>query len=153
MHCPKCWSSEYVKNGIHLGKQRYKCKSKGCHCNFTKSETWRIKFEIKIMALKLYLEWMWLRGIGRILWVSNVSVLNWIRMFWYIALELQKEYTKDLKYISHLELDEMWHFVQKKLTNYGFGWVQKKEKQELLHGLVELVEKVDDINFLKQWKI
>ena len=32
------------------------------------------------MALKLYLEGMGLRSIGRILTVSTVTVLNWIRM-------------------------------------------------------------------------
>lgn len=155
MHCPKCWNEEYIKNGIHIWtqRQRYKCKNQECKCEFTKKELWRVKFETKVMALKLYLEWMWFRWIWRILWVSNVSVLNWIREFWYVALELQKQFLNKLTNIPDLELDEMWHFVGKKLTNCGYGWVQKNEKQKLLHGLVDLAEKLDEINFGKKLKI
>ena len=76
MHCPKCWNTKYVKSGMNNGKQRYKCKNIQCWCNFTKSVLWRVDFKVKTMALKLYLEWMWFRWIWRVLWVSNVSVLN-----------------------------------------------------------------------------
>ena len=149
MHCPKCWSEEKIKNGIKYWKQRYKCKE--CGCNYTQEYMWKVEFWVKIQALKMYLEWMWFRWIWRVLWVSNVSVLNWIRFFGIIALEIQKKYLSSLTEIKDIELDEMWHFVQKKLENYGYGQVVWSEKQNLLHGLLELVEKVDEINFGKLW--
>lgn len=45
----------------------------------------------------------------------------------------------------------MWHFIQKKLENYGYGLVVWNEKQSLLVGLVELVEKVEGVNSRKLW--
>ena len=114
MHCPKCLSKNKVKSGINKGKQRYKCKE--CWCNYTKKKLWKINFEIKVMALKMYLEWMWFRAIWRILKVSNVSVLNWIRIFWNIAMLIFNN-LKDLKLkeeFEKVELDEMWHYVKKR---------------------------------------
>lgn len=147
MKCPKCWSEHNVKSWKMNWKQRYKCKE--CWCNYSQEYIWKVEFWKKIMALKLYLEWMWFRWIWRVLWVSNVSVLNWIRNFWIIALELQKKYLSNLTEINSVELDEMWHFIQKKLENYGYGQAVWNEKQNLLAGLVELAEKVDEINFGK----
>jgi len=149
MDCPKCWNETAIRNGIKYWKQRYKCKE--CKCNYTKEYMWKVDFWKKVMALKLYLEWMWFRWIWRVLWVSNVSVLKWIRFFGIIALEIQKNYLSNLTEIKEVELDEMWHFVQKKLENYGYGQVVWNEKQNLLVGLVELVERVDEINFGKLW--
>ena len=79
MECPKCGSKDRVKNGQALGKQRYKCK--GCRCNFTQSRKQGTTLEVKLQALQLYLEGMGFRAIGRLLKVSNVTVLYWIRNF------------------------------------------------------------------------
>ena len=80
MDCPKCKSKNKIKNGFVKGIQRYKCKS--CGYNFTvekKSNAYPLS--VKKKALQLYLEGLGFRSIGRILNVSNVSVLNWIRSF------------------------------------------------------------------------
>jgi len=77
LNCPKCHSDHYVKNGIKYNKQRYKCKK--CKCNFTQSNKRGASLEIRLTALRLYLEGMGFRSIGRILKVSNVTVLYWIR--------------------------------------------------------------------------
>ena len=77
MQCPKCYSKKQVKSGFTRGLQRYKCKL--CKCNFTRSDRRGMSVEIKIRALQLYLEGMGFRAIGRVLKVSNVSVLRWIR--------------------------------------------------------------------------
>ena len=114
MKCPKCFSEEKVKSWKIKWEQRWKCKS--CLCNYTKEKLWKIDFKIKVQALKLYLEWMWFRAIWRTLKVSNVSVLNWIRIFWEIAMILfnnLKEVNLKKKY-EKIELDEMWHYVKKK---------------------------------------
>jgi len=149
MHCPKCWSEKNVKSWKNNWKQRYKCKD--CGCNYTKEELWKVELSLKIQALKMYLEWMWFRSIWRVLWVSNVSVLKWIKIFWEIAVslfenlnkvKLEKEYKK-------IELDEMWHYVKKKKINYGFGLLVNDEKQKLLIGLLELGEKKQDMSLKK----
>ena len=149
MYCPKCWSEKKVKNGFKKDRQRYKCKE--CWCNYSKNYLWRVEFNKKVEALKLYLEWLWFRAIWRILWVSNVSVLNWIRMFWEIAMLLFSQMVSKLEKeeIEKLELDEMWHYIKKNKINSGFGLLAKDEQQKLLNGLFELVEKKQEKNLVK----
>lgn len=116
--CPECTSKLNVKNGRVREVQRYKCKS--CGCNFTIEHKGRGKpEEQKRLALHMYLEGMGIRGIGRILKVSNVTVLTWVRSF----CEKIKDLRKDIKpqCVEVMELDEMWHFIQKKRTNFGSG--------------------------------
>ena len=72
-------SREYTKDGFALKKQRYKCKK--CGCNFTQSHSRFASEETKALALKMYLEGMGFRAIGRVVGFSNVSVLRWIRKF------------------------------------------------------------------------
>jgi hypothetical protein len=80
--------------------------------------------EVKRKAVALYLEGMGFRGIGRILHVHNVSVLNWIRKAAnHIRECLQKEIPKQAREISIMEWDELWHFVRKKSQNSGYGWL------------------------------
>ncbi|MCF6231123.1 MAG: IS1 family transposase, partial [Gammaproteobacteria bacterium] len=80
MDCPKCKSNNKTKDGIVKQKQRYKCKE--CGFRFTVATGSSAKpLYLKKLALQLYLEGSGFRSIGRILNVSNVSVLNWIRSF------------------------------------------------------------------------
>ncbi len=66
---------------------------------------------------ELYLEGLGFRSIGRILNVSNVSVLNWIRNFG----EKVKELQADNDSIKYAELDEMHSYIGNKKTITGFG--------------------------------
>lgn len=145
MKCPRCWEQHFVKNGIVRGKQRYKCKE--CQCNYITDDPSKVKFSVKVNALRLYLEWLWFRSIGRFLWVSDTSVRRWIRMFWEIAEALQQEKVQMIQSVWQLELDELWHFVEKKLTNSGYGLVVKSEQQNFWHLLVDLVEWKEDGSF------
>ena len=80
MDCPRCKSNKYTKAGFVSDRQRYKCRS--CHYLYTVSEKSTAKpMMMKRFALHLYLEGLGFRSIGRILGVSNVSVLKWIRAF------------------------------------------------------------------------
>src|SRR3989304_3628663 len=79
MNCPKCNSANHVKNGMASGRQRYKCKK--CSLNYTVEYKAGIKPEYKRLALMMYLEGMGLRSISRIIGVSNVAVLKWIKNF------------------------------------------------------------------------
>jgi transposase-like protein len=60
------------------GKQRYRCKT--CGFNFTTGFRGK-PMEVRQQALKLYLEGLGFRAIGRELNVSNVTVLNWVRAY------------------------------------------------------------------------
>lgn len=114
--CTKCSCDKIVKNGLMKSNQRYKCKS--CGLNFTIEKKGRGKPESqKRMALHLYLEGMGFRGIGRVLKVSNVAVLKWIRSFGEKVKELRKEVKPET--VEVMELDEMWHYVKKKETMLG----------------------------------
>ncbi|NQY74537.1 MAG: IS1 family transposase [Candidatus Margulisbacteria bacterium] len=120
MHCPKCLSDQYVKNGIKYNKQRYKCKKCGCH--FTQSHKRGASLETKLMALNLYLEGMGLRAIGRILKVSNVTVLYWIRSIGQsVKAYVQTHLPDDIRHVDIIEMDEMWHFTKKKTESSGYG--------------------------------
>ena len=120
MQCPKCGSKERVKSGFMNGKQRYKCKS--CKCNFTQSNKRGASFHTKLQALKLYLEGMGFRAIGRIIGVHNVTVLNWIRsMGNSVKTYVQTEMPIDIRHVDFVEMDAMWHFTVKKRENYGYG--------------------------------
>jgi transposase len=68
-------------------------------------------------ALRLYLEGLGFRSIGRFLGVSNVSVLNWIRSFGEEVATLHQ----DSKEIEVVELDEMHSYVGSKKTIVGSG--------------------------------
>ncbi len=120
MHCPKCYSEKYVKNGIKNNKQRYKCKKCGCH--FTQSHKRGASLETKLKALRLYLEGMGFRAIGRVMGVNNVTVLNWIRTLGKSVKTYVHMYMPDdARHIDVIEMDEMWHFTKKKNQNSGSG--------------------------------
>lgn len=121
MKCLRCGSKERVKNGKVGERQRYKCK--GCDYSYTRSERRGYSMTTKLHALALYKEGLGFRAIGRLLGVSNVSILNWIRDF---GKDMQSWY--DGKFLATsgvdipvLEIDEMWHFVEKNSKNSGYG--------------------------------
>lgn len=107
MHCSKWFSTDYVKSGFTKGKQRHNCKK--CGCNFTQKHNRNYSFKVKFHAAKLYLEGMGFRSIGRILGVSNVTVLNWIRQFGHITKAfVQTRLPEDIYDIEVINIDEMW---------------------------------------------
>ena len=79
MHSPKCGSDNKVNSGKVNPRQRYKCQQ--CDCNQTQSYQHGYRLDKKLLALQLYLQGNGLRGTGRILGLSNVTVLNWIQQF------------------------------------------------------------------------
>ena len=115
MKCPKCICSS-VKSGKIKDKQRYKCKDCGCNYTVEIKSTAKPKFQKK-QALHLYLEGLGFRSIGRILGVSNVSVLNWIRDFGNKVQELHS----DSQQIKMVEVDEILSYVGSKKTTAGYG--------------------------------
>ena len=113
MECKKCNSIQYVKNGIVRGLQRYRCKA--CGCNFTNTPKRGKPEAMKALAILLYTLGNASFGmIGRLLNVSNVAVLKWIRKE---AKPLERPtVSSDLKLV---QIDEMWHYVNGKKQNLG----------------------------------
>lgn len=107
--CPKCKSHDIVKSGMAKGKQRYKCH--GCNYNFTVMKQGKsIDPYYVIKALQLYIEGVTLREIERILGVSHVSVMNWVKRYNIKAPE-NLDYHPTYKVLTHEELLEF--FAQK----------------------------------------
>ncbi|MEA3450933.1 MAG: hypothetical protein U9Q83_03410 [Bacteroidota bacterium] len=97
---------EKVKNEVLKGIQRYKCKKCGYYYTVEKRSSEYSK-GTKRKALQLYSEKLGFRSIGRVLRVSNVSILNWIRNFGNKTKELQAYNTS----IKFAELDEMHSYI------------------------------------------
>lgn len=118
MKCPKCGKENHSKNGFNKGYQRYKCKE--CGCNFTKSNKRGYSADIKRQAIKLYLEGVGFRQIERIMCISNVTVLYWVRDLAKKLKEYASNYQKPRK-VDILELDELYTYVKKSPMMFGSG--------------------------------
>ncbi|MBE7635061.1 IS1 family transposase [Tenacibaculum finnmarkense genomovar ulcerans] len=127
MDCPKCKSEKKIKNGVIKGIQRYKCKS--CGYNYTvERRSCDYPLSTKNKALQLYLEGLGFRSVGRLLGVSNVSVLNWIRAFGNEISSLQPE-SQDIEMV---EVDEMHSYIGHK--KYCWIWIAvDRYGKRLLH--------------------
>ena len=129
MQCPKCSSKKHVKNWSANWNPRKKCKD--CWCSFTKSEPrWKSQ-TMKKLALVLYLEWLWFRSIWRVLWVSNVAVIKWIKNIWNTVEQIRTKQEKP-NWLSVMQFDEMWHYYGKKNRNYGYGLLSMKHAKNQL---------------------
>ena len=125
VNCKQCNSLSVVKNGIVRKKQRFICKE--CGYNFVIGDSRKDKnLDKQRMALHLYLENMGFRAIGRVLGVSNVAVLNWIKSSGKEIKEYHQEQEFEDK-VKVMEFDEMWHFIGSKKESYGFGlhWTEQ----------------------------
>ena len=114
MPCTKCHSNNTVKNGNHLGRQRYKCKE--CGYQFTLERQRGKDAEIKCLAIILYINGLSFRAIAKIVKVSHKAVFDWVKNF---GLETYEK--PQPKGDVVIELDEMWHFLNSKKTNFGYG--------------------------------
>jgi transposase-like protein len=116
MECPKCKSTEFVKDGIVKERQRFQCK----HCKYRYTVEQRGKpNSLKKLALQMYLEGMGFRSIERILKVSNVTVLNWIKSF---GKQIE-EYRRPEGNLEIIEMDELHTFIGEKKTIAGSGFL------------------------------
>ena len=72
------------------------------------------------MALVMYMEGIGFRAIGRLLKVSNVAVLYWVRK----AAETLRQaqiWERRNEPVEYIQIDEMWHYIEKKQSNFGYG--------------------------------
>ena len=78
--CPNCNSEHCIKSGIIKERQRYKCKD--CSYFFTVNKLGKKIDDYYVnKALQLYLEGLTYREIERILGVSHVSIINWVKKY------------------------------------------------------------------------
>lgn len=102
--CPQCQSEDIAKSGVVKGRQRFRCRS--CNYHFTVLKQGKnIDPYYVIKALQLYIEGVTFREIERILGISHVSVMNWVRRYNIKAPE-NYEYRPTYKVLSHGELLE-----------------------------------------------
>ena len=115
MECKKCGGKEHSKNGFVKGHQRYKCKN----CGYQFVPTLRKGFDeqTKLTACLLYINGLSLRTIARLLNTSATSVLSWVRKF---ALQNYEKPQPNSDAVI-IQIDEMWHFLHLKKTNFGYG--------------------------------
>lgn len=100
--CPKCQSQDLIKSGVIKERQRFRCK----HCSYSFTvlkEGKKIDPYYVIKALQLYIEGVTFREIERILGISHVTVMNWVKKYNIKAPE-NHEYRPTYKVLTHSEL-------------------------------------------------
>ena len=115
LQCKRCGASDYAKSGQVRGHQRYRCRA--CGCNFTDTPLRGKPPAMKALAVLLYgMGNMSFNGIGRLLGVSDVAVLKWVRAEAVILPEPEVSAA-----MVAVEVDEMWRYLKKSLPSSGFG--------------------------------
>ncbi len=100
--CPKCQGNQITKSGVIKNKQRYLCKN--CNYVFTVFKDGKtIDPYFVIKALQLHIEGVSLREIERLIGVSHVSVMNWIKKYKIQVPEMQ-HYKPSYRVFKHSEL-------------------------------------------------
>ncbi len=113
--CKRCGGLDYVKSGTVRGHQCYCCH--GCSCHFT--DTLAPGKPAAMQALSVLLYGMGNMGfsmIGRLLRVSDVAVLKWLRAE---AFSLPDPAVP--AEVVMAEIDGMWHYLKKGPPSFGSG--------------------------------
>jgi len=112
MKCPSCETKEkQYKVGFNSsGSQKYRCYE--CGKNYTpKPNQNGYPAEVRLKAIKLYLEGNSFRSIQRLLKVNHQSVANWVRAY---SERLPKAEVPEKPKVA--ELDELFTFIGKQKT-------------------------------------
>ena len=115
LHCKRCGSEEYVKNGLMRGKQRFLCK--GCGLNFTDTPARGKPLAMKAAAVLLYVSGLSMNRTAKLLGVSTPTVQVWLEQF--AQTYAQKPEPEGRAVV--IELDEMWHYLKKSPSHSGSG--------------------------------
>ncbi len=110
--CPKC-ESEIGQHKIGLtvaGSQRYKCQE--CGSKYTpEPKSNGYPEEVRRQAVRMYLDGLNYRRIGRLLGVDHVSVMNWVK-----AYADQVDEAPVPESVDTVEMDELYTYVGSKKT-------------------------------------
>jgi len=112
MKCPKCNSNKrQAKNGLNKsGSQKYRCGE--CGAVYTPEPKEKgYPAEIRLLAIRMYVEGSSYGSIGRVLKVNPQSIANWVSAY---TAQLPKAPLPEK--VKKAELDELFTFVGKKKT-------------------------------------
>jgi len=109
-HCPNCSSDTYIKSGVIKNRQRYKCKACGYFYTVNKLGK-KIDDYYVNKALQLYLEGLTYREIERILGISHVSIMNWVKKY-NIKRPYNSDYHPTYKILNANELSNYFQDTQ-----------------------------------------
>lgn len=123
MGCKRCDSGLVVKNGKVRGKQRWLCKA--CGLVFVEGDerkTWRDERykQRKALAVLLVCVGLSYRASGLVVGCVRNTVYEWFKAF---ARNIELP-VLDCP-LDVIEMDEMWHFLEKKRKNAGSGKPQR----------------------------
>jgi transposase-like protein len=114
--CPFCNSNEkQIKSGKNrCGSQRYLCQE--CRKTYTPEPKQQgYGEEVKEKAVRMYVEGINFRRIGRLLAVNHQSVVNWVNQY-HVRMCGKAEEKVILSKPETIEMDELWTFVSEKKT-------------------------------------
>ncbi len=101
-NCPNCSSENNIKSGVINDRQRFKCKD--CNYYFTVDKLGKKIDDYYVnKALQLYLEGLTYREIERILGISHVTVMNWVKKY-QIKRPYKANYHPTYTILNHSEL-------------------------------------------------
>lgn len=108
--CPNCGSDQYIKSGIVNKRQRYKCKK--CNYFFSVNKIGKKIDDYYVnKSLQLYLEGLTYREIERILGISHVSIMNWVKKY-NIKRPTNSKYHPTYKILNASELGAYFQNVE-----------------------------------------
>lgn len=114
MKCPQCKNTERQnKDGfIEAGSQRYRCQN--CGARYTPNpKPHGYPEELRARAIRMYVDGMGFRQIGRQLQVDHVSVMNWVKAY---AAGLPDAPVPEEA--DNVEMDELYTFIGEKKTGF-----------------------------------
>jgi len=112
MNCPYCKDNTHqVKDGRNAsGTQKYRCKQ--CDRRYTPEPAINgYSDDIRLQAVKLYVDGLNLRRVARHLGVSPQSVANWVKAY---ATKLPPAPVPEQ--VKTIEMDELYTFIGDKKT-------------------------------------
>lgn len=114
-----------VGNGTYQTRnghvRKYVCRSCGtsfCGRKITAFFKFQTKDEKVLLALKMIVKGMSMRGVAEVLEIKLDTVRNWVQRAAEHSEEVNAVLLKEMK-VSKVELDELWTFVQKKSSENG----------------------------------
>ena len=113
--CPACGAAVLVRSGHACGRQRWRCK--GCGRQFTRSTPCGMPAVTKREVVGLCYAGLSLKAAAKRLGVSARSVKRWVRDH---AREPCPRPEPAGRAVV-VEIDEMWHFVEKRRASSGSG--------------------------------
>lgn len=123
--CPKCSSANKIKAGFVRSKQRYACKA--CESRYLYLPNQKMVRSAKQQqAVELYLEGLGIRSISRIIRLSHVTVMCWL-----------KNKAKNLKPVlplqaNHIEIDELYFYLKTKKKKHWLWLAICRESKRIL---------------------